>query len=442
MSGLSDSQFKVIRTLIDTAPDSAIRSLDTALSTEHGDGAMGAIRDLVSAEAGERRARLMSFGPLSRLCLSGEPLVPHTVFPARILALLWIALKAEAPQNVAAVMAASAAWSQDEADPAPFDALCVAASAGLRVPAGTAFSGAADLLAGDADRFADFLDLVPLTRRALQHLPDWLGRMTDERAASVRLAFRDAGDIAPDAGPRYLEMLLAQLDEPWQILRVISAVMDRPNDSYMAGSELAELGGRLLADIDRRLDDLRAFDPQQGAAAGVAAAEAARIAVLAINEFEQSLDLKRDGPWGLRIGKQKRELAQAVESRFGKADDAVGGALPLKTVRSAGRMMRGFPKLIQDPEPKMIAKAEGLLAFLDETRASAPNGGYASLRAKVVEKVEARLDQYAEDLIEVLRDDDSRDHERARLYLELTANFVAYVRDEKAAQIVRRRAAA
>jgi hypothetical protein len=205
---------------------------------------------------------------------------------------------------------------------------------------------------------------------------------------------------------------------------------------------LAELGGRLLADIDRRLDDLRAFDPQQGAAAGVAAAEAARIAVLAINEFEQSLDLKRDGPWGLRIGKQKRELAQAVESRFGKADDAVGGALPLKTVRSAGRMMRGFPKLIQDPEPKMIAKAEGLLAFLDETRASAPNGGYASLRAKVVEKVEARLDQYAEDLIEVLRDEDNRDHERARLYLELTANFVAYVRDEKAAQIVRRRAAA
>ena len=41
-----------------------------------------------------------------------------------------------------------------------------------------------------------------------------------------------------------------------------------------------------------------------------------------------------------------------------------------------------------------------------------------------------------------VRNEGSELHDRARLYLELCAKFTGFVRDEKAAQIVRRRAAA
>ena len=59
----------MITTLIDTAPDSVIRSLDLALVAEVGaDGAMAAIRDMVSSEAGERRARRIAFAPLAAMC--------------------------------------------------------------------------------------------------------------------------------------------------------------------------------------------------------------------------------------------------------------------------------------------------------------------------------------------------------------------------------------
>ncbi|CAN5338319.1 hypothetical protein BH11PSE2_BH11PSE2_06390 [soil metagenome] len=447
MPGLNDNQLSVIRALIDTSPDSAIRSLDAALQSVHGDGPMATIRDMVSAEAGERRARAMTFGPLIKLCPRATPVVEFDRFPAKIPAMLWCALKAEVELKVIAGMAASAGWRDEEADSTAFDDLCAVAAAGLRSPGETAFAAPFQVLeeakTGSAERLALYLDLVPLARRTLNFVPDWLGRMTEERAASVRIAFRDAGEIGPDGGgPRLLDLIQAQMEEPWQILRIVSAVMDRPSDTYIAGSELSHIGQRILDAIDRRLDDLRAFEPHKGAPAGVAAAEAAHIAVLAICEFDQSLELKRDGPWGSQIARQKRDLAQSVEGRFAKTDEAVGAALPLKSVRYAGRMVRGMPQLTSDPDPRMVTKAEGFLAFLDKSRNSAPTGGYASLRNKIVEKLDARLDAYSEDLIETLRTDEAALHERARLYLELTATFMGFVRDEKAAQIVRRRAAA
>lgn len=446
MSGLTPAQRDIIRSLIDTCPDTAIQNLDQALHNESA-GPMAEIRDLVSAEAEDRRARRIVFGPLAPMCPRQTPRMDRMTFPAAALALLWEALKAAEPNAASiAAMAANASYYDEDADCSAFDALCARAATGLRAPEGSPFAEAAERLdaarPGGAALCASYLDLVPLARGVLRKAPEWLARMTDERAAAARLAFRDAGEISPDAGPIFFELLFASLEEPWQILRVVSAVMDRPSDNYMAASELAGIGERLLADIDRRLDDLRAFNPQSGQAAGVEAGECARIAVLEITEFEQTLDLKRDGPWGLRLGKQKRQLAQAVESLMNKVDDAVGGALPMKTVRFAGRMMRGMPKLAGEPDERAVGKAEGLLAFLDATRASATPGGYASFRAKVVEKVETRLDQYSEDLIEILRDPENEERIQASLYLEVTARFIGFVRDEKAAQIIRRRAAA
>src|SRR5436190_11883498 len=444
MPGLTESRMSVIRTLIDAAPDSVIRSLDMALSADASEGPMAVIREMVAAEAEQRRTRSMTFGPLAKLCPS-RPTSRHECFPSKVLPALWKALKAEQATAVAAAVGASRAWKNDEIDPAPFDQLVDAAAAGLR-GAKPAYAAAAAILEGHGPgstaRFADYLDLVPLARRALAQLPEWMIRMTDERAAGIRLAFRDAVTVAPDAGPRFIEILLAQLDEPWHVLRIVSGLMDRPSGDFMAGPELAHLGERLLGEVDARLNALRSFDPQAGLSAGVAAAEDARVIVQCLIEFDETLDIKREGLWGGKIAKQRRELSQIVELRLSKADEAVEKALPLKSVKIAARLVKGVPKLQQDPDERAIAKAEGFLAFLDRTRASAAVGGFAALRHKMGEKLEARLDQYGEDLIDELRNEASPNHERARQYLELCARFVGYVRDEKAAQIVRRRAAA
>jgi hypothetical protein len=160
-----------------------------------------------------------------------------------------------------------------------------------------------------------------------------------------------------------------------------------------------------------------------------------------MGEFELSLDLKKDGPWGQRITRQKQILAQKVEALLGKADDAVDRALPLKAVKF-GSKTRGAPAYRNPPDARAVTKAQAMLTFLHQVRSSAAAGGYAALRNKTIEKLDERLDRYVEDVLEHLRAEDAEDAELARQYLDIAATFVGLYRDEKAAQIVRRRAAA
>ena len=444
MSSLNSKQSMIIRTLIDSAPDGVIRKLDAALGSEHLDGAMAEIRDMVGAEAAERRTRGLVFHPLMGLCPKAPPRTPHKIFPARTPALLWTALKAVDPDQTSLACAAAMSWTDDSDPPEVFDRLCASAAEGLREPAGTPFAAAAVFLdeaePNGAELFASYLDLVPLARTTIGKLPEWLARMTEERAVTIRLAFKDATAVAVDAGPKFFEILCAQLAEPWQILRIISAVMDRPGDSYMAASELGHIGERLLIDIERRMEVFAAFDPHSGAKAGEQAAEAVAGAVGLIAEFEQSVDLAKDGPWGTTILKHKRNLAQQVERLLAKADDAAAAALPLRSARFGKG--RGLPRFDNPPDLRAVACAEGMMAFVNHVRGSAPAGGYASFRGKVIERLDDRLDHYVEDVLDHLRGEESGDLDRAAEFLEIAAGLIGLLRDEKAAQIVRRRAAA
>jgi len=209
-------------------------------------------------------------------------------------------------------------------------------------------------------------------------------------------------------------------------------------------SELAPFGERIMADVGARIDALKRFDPVQGPEAGRTAAAAIAIAVQEIGEFEQWFKLSRDTGWGKRIFEMKRNLAAGVEARLKEVEPAVAQALPLATKPFGGKSLRAPAKLVEDPNAAAVFKADGLLAFMDGVRSSAPAGGYGSFRVKVMEALDERLDYYTEDLLERLMTDAGRSGppvERVRAYLEIAARFVAQVRDPKAADIIRRRSA-
>ncbi len=231
--------------------------------------------------------------------------------------------------------------------------------------------------------------------------------MSDERAAAARLTYRDAVAMSDDAGPRLVELLLAHLPEPWLILRILAAMVIGPNDRYLASSELARFGGYILDDMDRRLAAFRGFNPDEGRAAGLAAADHLHVAAQAIAEFESTLELSRDGPWGARVSQAKQALAELAEARLGQIEKVVDQALPLQLVRF-GAGLRGEPKLATDPDPRLVRRAEGLMGFFDRSRTSAASSGFGAARAKVGEALEARLDQYVEDLLEALHAGESR----------------------------------
>ncbi|HEY1751366.1 MAG TPA: hypothetical protein VGG29_08880 [Caulobacteraceae bacterium] len=443
MTHMSDVKLALVRALIEQAPDAVIQSLSLALSSDRKhDESLTQVHQMVDAEAVDRRARNLVFSPVAPLCAIPGPFSGLN-FPPRALSMLWKALKQQAPEKAIAAKALSRRWGGPDSSPELFDQLCAMAAEGIRRGEGPfeAAATAADQGGGRAS-FAACLDIAPVTRRALDQMPEWLGRMTSEKAAKLRLAYRDAVGVSDDAGPRFFEMLAAHLAEPWLILRIISGVMDRPNEAYVSGSELAGFGERVLADIERRLGEVTAFKATAGRQAANAAAQAVHLATTEIAELEQSFGLTPDGAWGRRLARQKKTLAATIETHLKATDAAVAQALPLQTVRVGPRTQRGVPRLTHEPDLAQVEKAATLLTFMSEVRSSATAGGFASARAKALEGLEQRLDTYVEEVLADIHADDGVDPVRAKAFLEIAAQFCGLARDEKSAQIVRRRAAA
>ncbi|MGA0600064.1 hypothetical protein ACO2Q3_05095 [Caulobacter sp. KR2-114] len=443
MSPLPDAKLKIVRALVEQAPDKAVSTLLMALSSDSGlDAGLIAVRAVVEVEARERRTRATVFAPISALCARGR--TGRLAFPPKTLGRLWTALKLEAPDRCEAAHHLVAEWDAETSRPDLLDDLCRLAGRGLADGRNGEFIAAAALAdeGSGAGTLSRCLELAAITRRSIARLPDWLGRVTDEKAALLRLAFKDVAKIAPDSEPLFFESLAANLAEPWRILHIIAMAMARPSDTYLASTELAGFGEDLLADIDSRLDLLKRFTRDAGADGARATAEALHVAVQEIVEFERSLNLSPEGVWGRRLIAQRRTLAAAAEAHLRAVDDAMSHALPLQTVRLGPRTLKGIPRLTAEPDPKMAERAITLLTLLQETRVSAAAGGFASARSKALEIAEARLDEYIDDTLHDLRAEAPREPERARAFLEVAAQLSAVLRDDKAAQLVRRRAAA
>ena len=442
--GLSQTQIGTVRRLIEAVPDTAIRTLESALASGRNDNSIAEIHAMVSGELVERRVRASVFAPIATVCGARGRLL-NTNFPADVLVLLWRALREEAGEIVSRAVQAVMSGRGAEDGPPIFDELCVFAYQGLRAGETGNFRAVIDRLnaasPGAAEAFIGVVSLAPLARGAIPRLGVWIRNVGGEQAPAVRLAFKDATKTAETNTPMFMELLASHLEEPWQVLRLISVVMDKPSDRYLASSELAGFGERLLADMDRRIEGIAKLDTSRGRDGGVEAAQAISTCASIMAEMEQGVSLSREGPWGSRIFSQKKALASAVETRLREIEGALSAALPSQQVRYAGRPIRQAPKLTEDPNPKAVAKVECLLALLDGTRLSASNGGFGSLRLKIIEAVEPRLDFYAEDLIEMLHTGEGAPAARVRAYLEVTADALCMVRNAEAAEIVRRRAA-
>jgi hypothetical protein len=445
MAGLSPQKIAMLRALVAASPDELVRVLESAISADGAGGPLAAIGAMVEAEASERALRFAVLAPVAPLFRpatdEGRP-----AFPRGALGALWLALKDDAPGLVREAADAMHYLDPEEPSPSVFDELCARAAKGLIDGDRPGYAAAA--AACEAARQGSAADLIlclqmaPIARPAILRLGDWIQRMTDERRATARLAYRDATGLADGAGPLLFEMLAGHLKHPSAILRIISAVMDRPGERYVADSELARFGERSLAEIEDHLTVIKAMKPGAGIASGREAGQAVQRAIDAVNELEQAIQLSRDGPWGQRLSKLKQAIAVTVEGRLKDIDDAATQALPMQKIRYSARLTRTAPNLDAPPNEPAIAWAMGLLTFADVVRVSATDGGFGTVRSKVLDALGKRIDQYVEDLLEQIRLGEVEDNERAREYLGVAADMLALARDDKSAAIVRRRAAA
>jgi hypothetical protein len=445
MAALSERKIDIVRQLVEMAPDKVVGGLQAALAETTDDSALAGVRRLVEVEARDRRLRNGILQPIAPMCVGDGTAPGRLVFPARALACTWRGLKVISPEGIADAAIALVDYRPGESPTEPFDALVRLAANALRNRQTRDFEQAADMCEaarpGGADLFALCLDLAPVVRKTVPKLPDWTAHFGDDTTASARLAYKDAVAITDDAGPRFFEMLSAQLPYPWMVLRIISAVMDKPTERYLADSEMAVFGERVMREIDEALKAIAHLNTDDGAEAGRAAGKRVELITFQISEMETCVDLSREHGWGHEIVKFKKSLAGVVESHLRNSEKVVAAALPMQMMKIA-RIKRNVPKLNAMPDPAVTRRAITLLTFVQEIRSSANYGGFAAARGKVLEKLGDMLDTYLEEVLDHLRTGDVEDEAVGYAYLEVAAEVSLLARDEKAAELVRRRAAA
>ena len=234
MAALSERKIAIVRTLVETAPDRVVGNLRQALAETAEDSALGAVRRLVETEVSDRTLRNTVLQSVAPMFVGGGDHTRTLTFPARALALLWRGLKAAEGPAVA-----QASTDFDNGVPAQTaqacqDRLVAIAGASLRSRAGSDFRAAAEICdlgrPNGADQLASCLEIAAVVRQAVRRMPEWVAHPGKETAASARLAYKDVVEISEDAGPRFFEMLAAHMPHPWMVLRIISAVMDKPTE--------------------------------------------------------------------------------------------------------------------------------------------------------------------------------------------------------------------
>jgi len=436
MTELAPSKAAMLRMLIEGAPNSVLFRLEQSLATEATyDDTLAAVWRMMDQEVQDRAVRDVVLAPVVGLFQGAG-----AQFPSPVLGALWRFLKANYPLDVAEAEAMTQVWEPDALNVEPFDRLCTRAAEVLGDAEDPRQFKALD--PAGAARLAGYLTLSPIVRRYVAVLPDWIARMGPEQRVAARLGYRDCAAISADAGLHYFQMLATLLPEPDQILRVISAVMDRPSERYISGTELSGFGERLLEQIDACIAELKDYQASGGIASGRAAGRWVRKAAQSIAELEAAVQLSKEGPWGQRLGQQKRTLAATVEGHLKQIENAVGKALPVQTIRYSARLSGSAPKTAEAPDSGELTRALGLLAFADEIRSEADSGGFGSTRARILESVEKHVEPYVADLLELMRASDPETCVRIREFVEAAAQVLSLVQDEKSADLVRRRLAA
>lgn len=441
MASLSEGKQAAIAALVCAAPDPVLQALERAFANAPLTSGAGFVRTAVCTERRDRQCRAAAFAPLLPLFRPRPDGVEAAWYPAAAARLLWEEIKTRRPQAVEQLDGRLRALEYDETVPAPIlDGFCAEAAAMLR-EGDPARWGLAD--EAQAESLARAMDLAPVVRRSLPHLDAWLGRVTDERAAALRLVFKDATAIADDATPRLMEIFLAHLPEAHLILRLIPVLTHGAGEGLVAGSELAPLGERLLADAEGRLERAGRFGLKSDLAeARRTARELAMVSAILV-ELDACLELSREGHWGRRAAAGRDRAGAILEKNLKLVDKAVAKALPVTQVRISGRVSRPAPDVAADPAAPAVDQARTLLTLLSESRNLAAAIGCGATRTQACDAVGERLDTYVEELLHSLHAGELSppDEARARALLDLAAEFLGLVRDEKAARLVRRRVA-
>ena len=433
MADLSVAQRAALAQLIERCPDRVLSQLSGLAGTMAGDRAAD-LRDMIEVEAMDRRRRNIAFAPLLPLFQPRADGLPGLGFPPAVLGRLWRSATRSEPELLPQLDRA------DDLSRMIADRLCLSAAFALRDRAGEVWPEDAS---GQTQELAACLDLAATARRALPHLPDWIGRSGAETAAELKLALRQAAGIAPDGASRLLEIIFAHLEDARLILRVAalaaSGGRELSAETALGESELGLFVDRILLALARRAAEAAAFDPAGGEADLDAFKADLDWCAETLTEIDMALPLKADSAWGKAVRQARLKVALSLSERFSAAERAVDAVLPVERTALVGRMTRPTPRLDGAVEAAAADRARALAALVGLVRGPAAVFGCEAERRQTAEALTGRLAAWADEAMERLNDGLAADEAAARKRIVLTAELLGLIGAREASRTVRRR---
>ncbi|MND72702.1 hypothetical protein D3C80_642600 [compost metagenome] len=435
MADLSVAQRAALAQLIAACPDHLLSQLETLAAAMTGDRAW-ALRDMVEAEALDRRRRDAAFAPLTPLFRPREDGLEGLSFPAGVPARLWKLATRNEPELLPQLD------RDDELSRMVADRLCLSAASAVRDQGEALWPGAS---ADEAAELAACFDLAGLARRSLAFLETWLGRPGPEATAELKLALRQAASIAPDGAARLMEMLFAHMTDARMMLRVVAhATPTAGRETLLSESELAVFVDRVVTALAHRAAEAAAFDPTAVDSSGRGADAALLKADLdwcaeTLSEIDMTLPLRADSAWGKAVRQARLKIALRLSELFSAAEKATGKVLPVERTAMAGRMTRPAPRLDEAVDAEAAAKAKALATVIGLVRGPATVFGCEAERRQTAEGLTGKLATWADEALERLNDGEAADEAIARKRIGLTAELLGLIGAREAQRTVRRR---
>lgn len=443
MSAIAANRLTMLRGLVKTLPPSALRSLEMALGLSN-DAKMTEVRNLISTEIEFRHVREAVFEPFMPLFRGRDDGLDHIEFEPWIVNNLWNELEKREPDLQAQAGFVLRSLRSDDPTPVVFFRLVNAAAEICRdTPDVILPRGGGDEARAEIAEFANYLDLHRLARQVLAKLYDFMGRIDAEKAAALRLLFKDACEFDPESGYRFLEIIFANLEDGAHIIKFMATVSDRPKDRFLAASELADFGTRILDQIEEQLAELKVFMGGKNQACDDLETAGDRVTQCLgqLQFFGQYIELARDGPWGKRVHQANRTIADLVEQQLKSAEKKLEKILARRRERVYGRVQTEVPDITAYPADEALNNVRQTHKFIRKVRNIAMAGGFASLHTKTVLALETMLDAYFTELLTLANDKEPYDQEQLLAMFEMVTGLMESLCGEEKASVARRRVA-
>ncbi len=439
MAGLSAAHRSALAALLARCGDPVLKAVGGAVHRLPGERAIE-LRAMLSDEMRDRRRRSLVFGPVAPMFRPRADGVAAMTFPAEVLPRLWRLASEREPQLLPRLD------DEDEDSDAVVVAnrICQAAASIVRDRPDLVWPAGLEPDVRDDGLFdlAACLDLSHLVRRAMPSIEVWLKRPDGDQLAELRLLVKDAAAIHADGARRFVEILFAHLEDAVLVLRIItrtSGVAGR--EGFLSASELSDFVDRLLDGVAVRATRLAAYTPRLDAEELRSVLRDLDWCANVLAELDVTLTLDPGSPWGKAVRDARLKLADWLSGLMRAAEKAVDKALPLERVQIVGRMSRMAPRLAAPGRGDEADIALALLRLVGAARGASATFGCESDRRALEESLQARLTDYADQVLVMINDDEAPDEDQALRLVAVAARYLEEIGARDAARTVRRRAA-